>query len=82
MDGQTYLAIFKENGLARSELVRTIESQVKTFEQCGMIDKAEEAKWVAIEVAEEEKKQGHPIIQGNETREQIAQRYLKARGMF
>lgn len=82
MDGQTYLAIFKENGLVRSELVRTIESQVKTFEQCGMLDKTEEAKWVAIEVAEEEKKQGHPIIQGNETKEQIAQRYLKARGMF
>lgn len=82
MDGQTYLAIFKENGLVRSELVRTIESQVKTFEQCGMLDKAEEAKWVAIEVAEEEKKQRHPIIQGNETKEQIAQRYLKARGMF
>ncbi|MCR1932618.1 hypothetical protein [Enterococcus gallinarum] len=82
MDGQTYLAIFKENGLERSELVRTIESQVKTFEQYGMLDKAEEAKWVAIEVAEEEKKQGHPIMQGNETKEQIAQRYLKARGMF
>lgn len=82
MDGQTYLAIFKENGLERSELVRTIESQVKTFEQCGMLDKAEEAKWVAIEVAEEEKKQGHPIMQDNETKEQIAQRYLKARGMF
>lgn len=82
MDGQTYLTIFKENGLERSELVRTIESQVKTFEQCGMIDKAEEAKWVAIEVAEEEKKKGHPIMQGNETKEQIAQRYLKARGMF
>lgn len=82
MDGPTYLAIFKENGLVRSELVRTIESQVKTFEQCGMLDKAEEAKWVAIEVAEEEKKQAHPIIQGNETREKIAQRYLKARGMF
>lgn len=82
MDGQTYLAIFKENDLVRSELVRTIESQVKTFEQCGMLYKAEEAKWVAIEVAEEEKKQGHPIIQGNETKEQIAQRYLKARGMF
>lgn len=82
MDGQTYLAIFKENGLERSELVRTIESQVKTFEQCGMLDKAEEAKWVAVEVAEEEKKKGHPIIQGNETKEQIAQRYLKERGMF
>ena len=82
MDGQTYLAIFEENGLERSDLVRTIESQVKTFEQCGMLDKAEEAKWVAIEVAEEEKKQGHPIMQGNETKEQIAQRYLKARGMF
>lgn len=82
MDGQTYLAIFKENELVRSELVQTIESQVKTFEQCGMLDKAEEAKWVAIEVAEEEKKKGHPIMQGNETKEQTVQRYLKARGMF
>lgn len=80
MDGQTYLAIFKENGLVRSELVRTIESQVKTFEQCGMLDKAEEAKWVAIEIAEEEKTQGYPFLNGNETKEQIAERYLNARG--
>lgn len=80
MDGQTYLTIFKENGLVRSELVRTIESQVKTFEQCGMLDKAEEAKWVAIEIAEEEKTQGYPFLNGNETKEQIAERYLNARG--
>lgn len=80
MDGQTYLTIFKENGLVRSELVRTNESQVKTFEQCGMLDKAEEAKWVAIEIAEEEKTQGYPFLNGNETKEQIAERYLNARG--
>ena len=80
MDGKTYLAIFKENGLVRSDLVRTIESQVKTFEQCGMLDKAEEAKWVAIEIAEEEKTQGYPFLNGNETKEQIAERYLNAMG--
>lgn len=82
MDGQTYLAIFKENDLVRSDLVRILENQVKVFEKNSMPANAEEAKWLAIEIAEEEKAQGYPFLNGNETREQIAQRYLKARGMF
>lgn len=82
MDGQTYLAIFKENGLVRSDLVRILENQVKVFEKNSMPANSEEAKWLAIEIAEKEKAQGYPFLNGNETREQIAQRYLKARGMF
>lgn len=82
MDGQTYLAIFKENGLVRSDLVRILENQVKVFEENSMLANAEEAKWLAIEIAEEEKAQGYPFLNCNETREQIAERYLKARGMF
>lgn len=79
MDGQTYLAIFKENGLVRSDLVRILENQVKAFEENSMPANAEEAKWLAIEIAEEEKAQGYPFLNGNETREQIAERYLNAR---
>lgn len=82
MHGQTYLAIFKENGLVRSDLVRILENQVKVFEENSLLANAEEAKWLAIEIAEEEKAQGYPFLNDNETREQIAQRYLKARGMF
>ena len=82
MDGQTYLAIFKENGLVRSDLVKILEHQVKVFQENNMPANAEEAKWLAIEIAEEEKAQGCPFLNGNETREQISQRYLKARGMF
>lgn len=80
MDGQTYLAIFKENGLVRSDLVRILENQVKVFEKNSMLANAEEAKWLAIEIAEEEKAQGYPFLNGNETREQIAERYLNVRG--
>lgn len=80
MDGQTYLAIFKENGLVRSDLVRILENQVKVFEENSMPVNAEEAKWLAIEIAEEEKAQGYPFLNGNETKEQIAERYLNARG--
>ena len=82
MDGKTYLAIFKENGLVRSDLVKILENQVKVFEENSMPTNPEEAKWLAIEIAEEEKTQGYPFLNGNETREQIAQRNLKARGMF
>lgn len=80
MDGQTYLAIFKENGLVRSDLVRILENQVKVFEENSIPANAEEAKWLAIEIAEEEKSQGYPFLIGNETKEQIAERYLNARG--
>lgn len=82
MDGQTYLAIFKENGLVRSDLVRILENQVKVFEENSMLENAEEAKWLAIEIAEEEKAQGYPFLNGNETREQIAERYLKGMKLF
>ncbi|WP_270788625.1 hypothetical protein [Enterococcus casseliflavus] len=80
MDGQTYLAIFKENDLVRSDLVRILENQVKVFQENNMPVNAEEAKWLAIEIAEEEKSQGYPFLIGNETKEQIAERYLNARG--
>lgn len=80
MDGQTYLAIFKENGLVRSDLVKTLEHQVKVFQENNMLANAEEAKWLAIEIAEEEKAQGYPFLIDNETKEQIAERYLNARG--
>lgn len=80
MDGKTYLAIFKENGLVRSDLVRILENQVKVFEENSIPANAEEAKWLAIEIAEEEKSQGYPFLIGNETKEQIAERYLNARG--
>lgn len=36
MDGQTYLAIFKENGLVRSDLVKILEHQVKVFQENNM----------------------------------------------
>lgn len=80
MDGQTYLAIFKENVLVRSELVKILEHQVKVFQENNMLENAEEAKWLAIEIAEEEKAQGYPFLNSNETREQIAERYLNVRG--
>lgn len=55
MDSQTYLAIFRENGLIRSELVRIVEDQIKIFSKHGLTDLAEESKWIAIEMAELEK---------------------------
>lgn len=58
MYGQTYLAIFKENGLVRSDLVRILEHQVKVFQENNMPANAEEAKWLAIEIAEYEKENG------------------------
>lgn len=57
MDTQTYLDIFRENGLIRSELVRIIEEQIKIFSKHGLTDLAEESKWIAIEVAELEKRE-------------------------
>lgn len=55
MDTDTYLAIFEENGLVRSELVRIVEEQIKIFSRHGLSDLAEESKWIAIEIAELEK---------------------------
>lgn len=58
MDGKTYLAIFKENGLVRSDLVKILEHQVKVFQENNMPANAEEVKWLAIGIAEYEKENG------------------------
>ena len=58
MDGETYLAIFKENQLQRSKLVRLLEKQVIILTENDLMEMAEETKWLAIEIAEYEKKNG------------------------
>ncbi|EGP5552780.1 hypothetical protein DKK47_RS10905 [Enterococcus faecium] len=58
MDGETYLAIFKENQLQRSKLVRLLEKQVMILTENDLMEMAEETKWLAIEIAEYEKKNG------------------------
>ena len=58
MDGETYLAIFKENQLQRSKLVRLLEKQVMILTENDVMEMAEETKWLAIEIAEYEKKNG------------------------
>lgn len=64
MTGKEYIEIFKENNLVRSELVRFIEGHIKTFETLGMKDEAEESKWIAIALAEEEKAYGPYFYEG------------------
>ncbi|MDT2677290.1 hypothetical protein P7D92_10025 [Enterococcus dongliensis] len=58
MDGETYLAILKENGLKRSKLVKLLEKQVAILYENHLTDLAEETKWLAIDIAEFEKKNG------------------------
>lgn len=58
MDGETYLEILKENGLKRSKLVKLLEKQVAILYKNNLIDMAEETKWLAIDIAEFEKKNG------------------------
>ena len=58
MDGETYLAIFKENQLQRSKLVKLLEKQVIILTENDLMEMAEETKWLAIEIAEYEKKNG------------------------
>jgi hypothetical protein len=58
MDGETYLEILKENGLKRSKLVKLLEKQVAILYENNLIDMAEETKWLAIDIAEFEKKNG------------------------
>lgn len=58
MDGETYLAIFKENQLQRSKLVRLLEKQVMILNENDLMEMAEETKWLAIEIAEYEKENG------------------------
>lgn len=60
MDGKTYLEIFKENGLQRSKVVRLLEKQIKILDK-NKIDSTE-TKWIAIEIAEQEKLQGYPYL--------------------
>lgn len=61
MDGKTYLEIFKENKLQRSEVVRLLEKQIKLLDK-NKIDSTE-TKWIAIEIAEQEKSQGYPFLE-------------------
>lgn len=58
MDGETYLEILKENELKRSKLVKLLEKQVAILYENNLIDMAEETKWLAIDIAEFEKKNG------------------------
>lgn len=58
VDGETYLAILKENGLKRSKLVKLLEKQVAILYENDLTDLAEETKWLAIDIAEFEKKNG------------------------
>lgn len=56
MTGKEYLAFFKDENLKRSELVRLLERCIRTLETNNL--DAEEAKWLAIVIAEEEKERG------------------------
>ncbi|MBU5366655.1 hypothetical protein KQI33_14835 [Enterococcus devriesei] len=58
MDGETYLAILKENKLKRSKLVKLLEKQVAILYENDLTDLAEETKWLAIDIAEYEKENG------------------------
>lgn len=61
MTGKEYLMIFRENGLQRSKLVRFLENQIKILDK-NEIDSTE-TKWIAIEIAEQEKLQGYPFLE-------------------
>lgn len=58
MNGETYLAILKENELKRSKLVKLLEKQVAILYENDLTDLAEETKWLAIDIAEYEKENG------------------------
>ena len=60
MTGKEYLMIFQENGLQRSKLVRFLENQIKILDK-NEIDSTE-TKWMAIEIAEQEKAQGFVFL--------------------
>lgn len=63
MSGMEYKQILQENKLYRSELVQLLEQQVKILQDNQLYDKAEEAKWLAIGIAEDEKKQGYGYLE-------------------
>lgn len=56
MAGKEYLAFFKDENLERSELVRLLERCIRILETNDL--DAEEAKWLAIVIAEKEKERG------------------------
>ena len=62
MDGRTYLKLFAENKLKRSKIVRLLEKQVKVLSNNGHEKLAEETKWLAFVIAEEEKEQGYYFL--------------------
>ncbi|WP_207871914.1 hypothetical protein DOK78_002559 [Enterococcus sp. DIV2402] len=62
MDGKTYLTILRENNLQRSELVKLLEKQVIILAKNKMNNLAEETKWLAIVIAEQEKKQKYSFL--------------------
>ncbi|MBK5028062.1 hypothetical protein IL314_11640 [Enterococcus faecium] len=63
MSGIEYKQILQENELYRSELVKLLEEQVKILQDNQLYDEAEEAKWLAIGIAEDEKKQGYSYLE-------------------
>lgn len=62
MDGKIYLTILRENNLQRSELVKLLEKQVIILAKNKMNNLAEETKWLAIVIAEQEKKQKYSFL--------------------
>lgn len=71
MSTEEYLAIFQENKLKRSMLVRLLEKQIRLFDEYGKSLRdteinlkqryrflSETTKWLAIEIAEFEKEHG------------------------
>lgn len=63
MSGMEYKQILQENELYRSELVQLLEQQARILQENQMYDEAEEAKWLAIGIAEDEKKQGYGYLE-------------------
>ena len=64
MTGAEYLAIMNENGWKRSKLVKILEESIRVLERNGKTEEAEEAKWIAIDIAEQEKEQGYLFLEG------------------
>lgn len=71
MSTEEYLAIFQENKLKRSMLVRLLEKQIRLFDEYEQLLRdteinlkqryrflSETTKWLAIEIAEFEKEHG------------------------
>ena len=62
MTSKEYLEIFAENKLERSKIVKLLEKQIRLLDSLK-IDSTE-TKWIAIEIAEQEKTQGYPFLEG------------------